>query len=355
MTHFYIFTHNFTNSRRWVGISPFIKSHIRRRLRYKYLYIVPYFFCSVKNYYWTNASFFSLYRFFFFLFLNIVWHISIHMEIFWIPLSHLRYKDFFEMITVEKQHPFVVFTPNPEILLITKKDSEYADMLRKADFLLPDGVGLYLAYQILDSKKSLLWDICSLPMYIYRLLRQKKALYERYGERICGSDLTKDVLQFAAKNKKEITVVDLYNPKDAAKIASQQVFVEKVQAAFPWLVIRYYIWKEEQKEDIIAQIKKTWEQFLFSTLGMKRQEENIAEIMSQCPNVVFGIGVGGSFDYFTGLQKRAPESIRRLWFEWLYRLIYWPQKIKRIQRLWNAIVVFTYEVLKEKARKKSTV
>jgi UDP-N-acetyl-D-mannosaminuronic acid transferase (WecB/TagA/CpsF family) len=31
-------------------------------------------------------------------------------------------------------------------------------------------------------------------------------------------------------------------------------------------------------------------------------------------------------------------------FEWLYRIFFWPQKIKRIKRLWNAIFVFMYTI-----------
>jgi N-acetylglucosaminyldiphosphoundecaprenol N-acetyl-beta-D-mannosaminyltransferase len=50
---------------------------------------------------------------------------------------------------LEKQN--IVFTPNPEILLQTKNDSEFKSLLEKANYLTPDGIGLYIAFQILDN------------------------------------------------------------------------------------------------------------------------------------------------------------------------------------------------------------
>ena len=270
------------------------------------------------------------------------------MEIFWIPLSNLQYSSFFKEITSGQKKWRIIFTPNPEILLIAQKDEEYRVVLKKADFLLPDGVWLFLAFQILDSKNSLLKDIFLLPYYIYRVLFQKPKLYEKYGERICGSDLTKDLLSDAQKSAKTIAIVDLYNPNDALKEASQKVFISKLQEFFPWLKVNYYIWQPQESEKIIQDITRGEAVYLFSTLGMKKQEENIIKILGRCPNIQLGIWVGGSFDYFTGMQKRAPSYIRKIGFEWLYRLFFWPQKLKRIKRLWNAVIVFIMQVLREK-------
>jgi N-acetylglucosaminyldiphosphoundecaprenol N-acetyl-beta-D-mannosaminyltransferase len=48
---------------------------------------------------------------------------------------------------------------------------------------------------------------------------------------------------------------------------------------------------------------------------------------------VFAMGVGGSFDVWAGLAKRAPAWMQRAGFEWLYRLIQEPG------RMWQRIVV----------------
>jgi N-acetylglucosaminyldiphosphoundecaprenol N-acetyl-beta-D-mannosaminyltransferase len=45
------------------------------------------------------------------------------------------------------------------------------------------------------------------------------------------------------------------------------------------------------------------------------------------------IGLGGAFPVYAGVQKWAPEVVRRLGFEWLYRLIQEPGRLwKRYAR-----------------------
>jgi N-acetylglucosaminyldiphosphoundecaprenol N-acetyl-beta-D-mannosaminyltransferase len=41
------------------------------------------------------------------------------------------------------------------------------------------------------------------------------------------------------------------------------------------------------------------------------------------------MGVGGTFDFVAGEQTRAPVWVQRAGFEWLYRLIREPRRIKR--------------------------
>jgi N-acetylglucosaminyldiphosphoundecaprenol N-acetyl-beta-D-mannosaminyltransferase len=54
------------------------------------------------------------------------------------------------------------------------------------------------------------------------------------------------------------------------------------------------------------------------------------------------MGVGGAIDYLTGKQKRAPQFLRVIGLEWLWRLILQP---KRMKRIWNAVVVFPWKCL----------
>lgn len=81
---------------------------------------------------------------------------------------------------------------------------------------------------------------------------------------------------------------------------------------------------------------------------MKKQEKSIFEIMQKADNISLWLGVWSSFDYLIWFQKRAPKIFRNLWFEWLYRLITWPQKLKRLKRLYNAIIKFSFLVLIKK-------
>jgi N-acetylglucosaminyldiphosphoundecaprenol N-acetyl-beta-D-mannosaminyltransferase len=271
------------------------------------------------------------------------------MDIFWISIPRLKKQDVFESITrLESKNK--VFTPNPEILLKAKSDKEFQRVLWKATFLTSDGIGLYIAYQILDSKLPLLLNIFLLPYYFFNLFFRRRYLYEKYGERICGSDLTKELLSFAEKNNISIIISDLYNPFDEKKVLAQKSFLENTKKVYPNLQVYFFIWNPQEKEKILVQIKASGGKFLFSTLWMKFQEQNVCEIMEYCPDILLWLWVGSSFDSITGLQKRAPEIWRKFWIEWLYRLLFGPQKINRLKRLWNAIFVFIYEVYREKGK-----
>jgi N-acetylglucosaminyldiphosphoundecaprenol N-acetyl-beta-D-mannosaminyltransferase len=78
-------------------------------------------------------------------------------------------------------------------------------------------------------------------------------------------------------------------------------------------------------------------EIVFVNFGAPDQEKFIFENKSQFPNAKVLVGVGGAFDFLTGKIRRAPNWLRGLGLEWLWRLV---QEPKRIKRIWNAVVVF---------------
>lgn len=268
------------------------------------------------------------------------------MKIFNITLDNLKYIDFFKQITrFEKQE--IVFTPNPEILLKTILDKEFESLLKKATILTPDGIWLYIAYQMLEESSPTM-RVLKIPVYFYHLFFNKHKLYEKYWERICWSDVTKDLLFYCESEHISITIIDLYNPNDEGKVASQKIFSERLSSVFPELNFDYIIYNPEKKSEILDQIKKSNSKIIFSTLGMKKQEQSVVDIMEYCQNIKLWLWIWSSFDYFVGFQKRAPKIFSDMWLEWLYRIATWPQKLKRLERIYNAIVVFIIQVIKQK-------
>jgi N-acetylglucosaminyldiphosphoundecaprenol N-acetyl-beta-D-mannosaminyltransferase len=269
------------------------------------------------------------------------------MQIFWIKLDKLKYNNFLkELLKLDKQN--IVFTPNPEILLKTKSDQEFKSLINKANYLTPDGIGLYIAFQILDNNNSKFLNTILLPYYFLNLFFRRKTLYKKYWDRICWSDLTKDLVKYSQNNDINITIIDLYNPTDKNKVTSQKQFSNLLKKKFPKLKFDYFIYKPEEKEKIIKEISKSNSKILFSTLWMKKQEKSVIEIMWKCKNIKLWLWIWSSFDYFIWFQKRSPKIWRKLWLEWLYRLFTWPKKIDRLKRLYKAIFVFTITVIKTK-------
>ncbi len=269
------------------------------------------------------------------------------MKIFWLSIINTSKKDFLKEICSLNEKK-IIFTPNPEILLESQKDKIFKKTLEKATYLLPDGIGLYIAFQILNNKKLWIINLLLLPYYFFNLFFRRKFLYNKYWERICWSDLTNYLVKYAEKNNIEISILDLYNPEDTLKVCIQKVFKKRLKNKFPKLKINYFIYSKEEKENIIKKISKSKSKILFSTLGMKKQEKSVIEIMKKCDNIKLWLWVWSSFDYIIWFQKRAPIFFRNSGLEWLYRLLTWPRKINRLKRLWNAIFVFTWIIIIKK-------
>ncbi len=83
---------------------------------------------------------------------------------------------------------------------------------------------------------------------------------------------------------------------------------------------------------------------LFVAYGVPKQEEWIYENLPKLP-VKAAMGVGGSFDFLSGIVPRAPFIIRFAGFEWLFRLIVEPWRWKRQLSLIEFVILVFKERL----------
>ena len=58
---------------------------------------------------------------------------------------------------LDDERPHRVFTPNPEILLLARRDHGYASVLNTADLALPDGTGVALVESIRSRRRVRRW------------------------------------------------------------------------------------------------------------------------------------------------------------------------------------------------------
>ena len=84
-------------------------------------------------------------------------------------------------------------------------------------------------------------------------------------------------------------------------------------------------------------------------LGSPKQEELIDKLKNVLKGSVM-IGVGGSFDVFSGFTKEAPVIYRKLGLEWLYRTIKEP---KRFKRIFPALPLFLVQCIMENIVKRT--
>lgn len=66
--------------------------------------------------------------------------------------------------------------------------------------------------------------------------------------------------------------------------------------------------------------------------GAPAQDVWIRHNLARLP-VAIAMGVGGSFDFLIGRQRRAPRMMQKLGLEWLYRLYREPWRWRRMLAL----------------------
>jgi exopolysaccharide biosynthesis WecB/TagA/CpsF family protein len=101
----------------------------------------------------------------------------------------------------------------------------------------------------------------------------------------------------------------------------------------------------QQEPDVICDIAQSGADLLLVALGVPQQELWIAQHLS-ATGVRVARGVGGLFDFYAGPIPRAPQWLREMGLEWLYRLYQESGRMWRRSLLGN--VVFLYRVLMER-------
>ncbi len=213
-----------------------------------------------------------------------------------------------EFLNLDKQHYIV--TPNPEIILLAKKDEEFFYILNNASLSLPDGIGLKFAALVMGENLK----------------------------RITGADITDDILKIASFKKLKVAILNRIDG-----LSSKNKIEKAIKKYYPDLNFKIFDIKRDEKAQNLKFLEEYKPHILFAGLGAPWQEKIIYHSLKLFPFIKLGIGVGGSFDFLSGSAKRAPYFLRLIGLEWLWRLIRQP---KRLKRIFNATVIFPLMFLK---------
>ena len=122
--------------------------------------------------------------------------------------------------------------------------------------------------------------------------------------------------------------------------------VKKLKSEYPNINIVGYrngYLKEDEKEELFNELQKKKPDIVFIAQGSPRQEFLMDELMQVYPALYMGLG--GSFDVYTGFKKRAPKFFLDLNLEWLYRLLKEPTRISRQIQLVKFVYLFMMKKL----------
>ena len=208
-----------------------------------------------------------------------------------------------------------IFTPNTSIVLSTVKDKKMNHLINSADLLIADGIGLVQASKILNDP---------LP------------------QRIAGIDMGEKILEIA--NGDRLSLFLLGGTKESVSTAANKIRDKYRNIKICGIHHGFFDTNGAYGQKLIKIINSKAPDIIFVCMGYPKQELWISQNAHKIPSLRLSIGLGGSFDVWSGKVRRAPVIFRKLNMEWLWRMIIQPQRLKNL----SDIPCFYYYILKQK-------
>jgi N-acetylglucosaminyldiphosphoundecaprenol N-acetyl-beta-D-mannosaminyltransferase len=203
-------------------------------------------------------------------------------------------------------------------VMVAREDPSFLSAMNGADLVTSDGM-------------PLVWGL--------------RALGLGEATRVYGPDLTPIVLRRAAREGIPVAFV-------GGAPAMLKVLVEKVSADHPELRVACRISPSfgpidrEENDRIAREINASGARIVFVGLGCPKQEVWMAQQKGALRGVM--VGVGAAFDFLAGVKPQAPKLMRRMGFEWLFRLATEPRRLwkRYLQQNPRFVMLFGRQLLK---------
>lgn len=218
-----------------------------------------------------------------------------------------------EKILQNREKGYIV-TPNPEICLKAYKDKGLRRIIQKATISIPDGFGLKVV--------APLWG-------------------GALKNTTTGIDLTQKIIELA--DHKNYSILFLGGRRETGERAQKLL-----KGKYPNLKIYYFnggnfdLHGNSSEQGLISQINSLKPDIIFICLGAPKQEYFMANNLDRLETKLM-LGVGGTIDFIAGTAQRAPQWLRKLGMEWLWRLFKEPWRWRRIA---DAVIIFPLACLR---------
>jgi len=222
---------------------------------------------------------------------------------------------------VTRRMPVIIVTPNIDHIIKLQKDAQLREIYRDASLVLCDGVPLIWASKFF--KTPLKGRVNGTDLFVKLCEQSEKEKYRMFFLGGRPGSVSK-----AAQNLKSrfpnLNVVKTYSPPFG---------FEK---------------SDIENNKVINLIRKEKPDILFVGLGAPKQEKWIHRHYKEL-KIPVSIGIGASFEFVSGIIKRAPVWMQRSGLEWFWRLLFEPK------RLWKRYLIddiyFFILVLKQKLKR----
>ncbi|MBI4533765.1 MAG: WecB/TagA/CpsF family glycosyltransferase [Candidatus Melainabacteria bacterium] len=210
-----------------------------------------------------------------------------------------------------------VITLNAEMVVAAQQDQELDRIVRHAHLIIPDGAGV-----------------------VWALRLSGQAI-----DRVPGIDLAQAALKRASTAGRKVTLIG-GRPE---VLSALERLLPKVYPGLLIAGINHGYFSPSEEESMVERLAEGKPDLVLVALGVPKQEYFIDRWHTFFPRAIM-MGVGGSFDIWSGASTRAPAIMQKFHLEWLYRLMKEPW---RWRRMGSALPKFSFQVIQDFLRKPS--
>jgi N-acetylglucosaminyldiphosphoundecaprenol N-acetyl-beta-D-mannosaminyltransferase len=192
-------------------------------------------------------------------------------------------------------------TVNPEFVITAQHNALFRQAINQSALVVADGVGIVWASRYLGKPTP---------------------------ERVTGVDTLISLAQRCAQHRHSLYLLGAAPGVAESAAARLQELAPGLQIAGTYAGSPDPI----DEDNIIERLSIAHADVLCVAYGAPAQDLWIERNLTRLP-VALAMGVGGSFDFLTGKQRRAPRVLQRLGLEWLYRLYREPWRWRRMLAL----------------------
>ena len=245
-----------------------------------------------------------------------------------------------------------ICTTNPEFIMSAQNDPEFREMINNADLSLPDGSGVVMADYYLKKMSEIKSNgvarfFVGLSLGLVTALGSFRKTM-KFAPKVTGVRLSEEIFKSSASKAYSVFLLGgmvrdwrgemlTSGSEDMANSTA-----EKIRKDYPSVNIigasSGFSYKEIDDERTLKYIKDCMTRtgvevldYVLVAYGQKKQEAWIRRNISKIPCRV-GVGVGGTFDYLSGVSKKPSDKITSSNLEWLFRLCTQPWRFSRIVR-----------------------
>lgn len=220
-----------------------------------------------------------------------------------VPISRLNMAETIFLLErfIAERRPRLIVTADATALVIAHEDPVFRRLLDQADLITPDSAGVVWAM-----------DRAGFP-------GQK---------RVSGVEIADRLIARSAEMGYRVFLL-------GAAPGVAELAAERMRLKHPGCHIvgaRHGYFPPDDDTLVAQEVAATKPDVLLVGMGMPRQENFILATRDVIGAPV-AIGVGGTFDVFSGKTRRAPRLFQAMHVEWLWRLILNPSKFAKVKSL----------------------